>query len=439
VPRSGKSSNSRSSKRSRPGRSNTISGIARGATLFLTAVFGVILFVLAKNPMDWDLQNANAPEVLIVTRAAEFTRTPFLPQANTPITSGTARPAPTQGAPVSTEIGAQGGNWWQVLFTKPAAEQDGFDPANPIQRELLRHIDQARASIHLAVYEFNIPSVAEALVTAQRRGVEVRWITDDEYGLYEDADALNAQFALLREAGIPVISDDRSALMHHKFVVFDRHTVWTGSTNLTINDMMRNNNNVIILRSAELAEIYEAQFDHMWEGEFGPSSPSDVEAQALQIQGSRVQALFSPEDDAMRYLIPLVQGAKRSIRFMAFSFTQDDLTEAMLARARAGVEVRGIFETRGSQTTYSALPAMVCAGLPVRQDGNPRLLHHKVIIIDEQIVFTGSLNLSANANNPNNENTLVIDNPAITAPYQQEFDELWAEGKTPSPADITCP
>jgi phosphatidylserine/phosphatidylglycerophosphate/cardiolipin synthase-like enzyme len=176
----------------------------------------------------------------------------------------------------------------------------------------------------------------------------------------------------------------------------------------------------------------------MWQGQFGPDSLSDVAAQALLIEGVPVQTLFSPEDGALAFLGSLVQQAKQSIRFMAFSYTHDELTEAMLARARSGVDVQGVFETRGSQTQYSALRPLFCAGLPVRQDGNPRTLHHKVIIIDEHILITGSLNLSDNANEQNNENTLVIDSPAIAAPYLQEFERRWVEARMPDPSVMDC-
>jgi phosphatidylserine/phosphatidylglycerophosphate/cardiolipin synthase-like enzyme len=177
----------------------------------------------------------------------------------------------------------------------------------------------------------------------------------------------------------------------------------------------------------------------MWAGEFGQRSPSDVEAQLVTVRRTPVQVLFSPEDDAIPFLIPYLQRAQESIRFMAFSYTHDGMTEAMLARARAGVDVRGIFETRGSQTPYSALGPFFCARLLVRQDGNPRTFHHKVIVIDENIVVTGSLNFSDNANEPNNENTLVITSRTIADRYLREFERRWAEARDPDPADFTCP
>jgi phosphatidylserine/phosphatidylglycerophosphate/cardiolipin synthase-like enzyme len=72
---------------------------------------------------------------------------------------------------------------------------------------------------------------------------------------------------------------------------------------------------------------------------------------------------------------------------------------------------------------------MVCAGLNVRQDGNPDILHDKVFIIDNSIVVTGSFNFSKNAVSDNNENVLIIHNPAIAQAYLDEFNRRWAEAK----------
>ena len=123
---------------------------------------------------------------------------------------------------------------------------------------------------------------------------------------------------------------------------------------------------------------------------------------------------------------------------MAFSFTHDDMTAAVLTRAKAGVDIQGIFETRGSETEFSALTPLYCAKVPVRQDGNPGTFHHKVIIIDDRILITGSLNFSDNADNSNDENTLVITSPEIASRYLEEFEKRWGEATEPDKNEITC-
>ena len=304
---------------------------------------------------------------------------------------------------------------------------------------LISYINQAQTSIHIASFEFDLTPVAEALIAAHHRGVDVRWVTDDEHGLEADEDIGRGQFAMLENAGIEVRSDDRGALMHNKFWIFDGKILWTGSDNITESANFKQNNNVIVIRSPQLAAIYEREFDEMWNGEFGPKSPSTVDSQSVVVDGTPIQVLFASEDHVIEHLLPYVEQAQKSIRFMAFSFTHDALGEAMRERAAAGVDVKGIFEKVGSDTQYSEMFPFLCAGVPVRQDGNPSFMHHKVIVIDGKIVVTGSLNFSEAADTKNDENVLVIQNERIAARYLEEFNRLWADASPPEWEQSDCP
>ena len=338
----------------------------------------------------------------------------------------------------SPEIVGSGGDWWQVYFADPQNVNDPTDLTGSMPQKLIALIDAAQSTIHIASFEFNLTPVAEALIAAHQRGVDVKWVTDDEHGLEADEEDDHGQFAMLEDAGIEIKDDGRSALMHDKFWIFDEHKVWTGSTNITANGNFRNNNNVIIIESPQVAAIFEREFAEMWAGEFGPRSSSTVDDQTVTIDGTRVQVLFAAEDEVVSQLVPLIEGAQNNIRFMAFSFTHDDLGAAVLARAEAGVDVRGIFETRASETQYSEMPALYCAGVPVRQDGNPGTFHHKVFVIDDQILVTGSLNFSDNADNSNDENVVVITNSDIAAQYLLEFERRWPEATEPDAEDMNC-
>lgn len=345
----------------------------------------------------------------------------------------------SEDASVPTEIVSGNGDWWAVYFTNPSRVNDPNDLSNSIPEELINLINTAEYSIHIAAFEFDLTPITEALIAARRRGVEIQWVTDDENGIDADEEEGRGQFAMLEKAGIEVIADERSALMHNKFIIFDGQIVWTGSTNLTENGNFRNNNNVIVMRSTKVAEMFEREFSEMWDsGEFGPKSPSTLTQQSVTINGTPVQVFFAPEDEVISHLLPWIQNAQSSIKFMAYSFTHDDLGAAMLAQAEKGLVVTGIFETRGSETEYSELPRLYCAGLPVRQDGNPGTFHHKVIILDDEVVITGSLNFSENADDSNDENVVVITNKEIAKLYVDEFERRWAEAEMPNNADMNC-
>jgi phosphatidylserine/phosphatidylglycerophosphate/cardiolipin synthase-like enzyme len=344
----------------------------------------------------------------------------------------------TSTAPVPTAVNASGA-WWEVYFTDPMNVNDPANWQGSLEGRLIEKINAAQTSIHIASFEFNLTPVAEALIAAKQRGVDVRWVTDDESGLESDEDPDRGQFAMLQAVGIEVRSDDRSALMHNKFWIFDGQTVWTGSTNITENGIFKQDNNTIVINSPELAAIYEREFQEMWNGEFGPTSTSQLDNQAVVINQSGIAVIFTSEDSALEeVIVPLVGSASKSIRFLAFSFTDYPLAEAMIARSQKEVDVAGVFEKVGSDTEYSELKTLFCAQVPVRQDGNSSFMHNKVIVVDERYVITGSLNFSTNAEENNDENVIIIDNPDIAKLYMQNFERIWSLATEPDSEKMAC-
>jgi phosphatidylserine/phosphatidylglycerophosphate/cardiolipin synthase-like enzyme len=353
-------------------------------------------------------------------------------------TSPVVSPTFTSAASNRTAINA-GGAWWEVYFADPINVKNPEDWQGSIEARLIEKINAAQSSIHIAAFEFDLTPVAEALIAAKQRGVDVRWVTDDEHGLEADGEPGHGQFAMLEDAGIEVRSDSRSALMHNKFWIFDNQVVWTGSTNITENGIFKQNNNTIVIQSTALATIYEREFQEMWDGQFGPTSPSQLSEQTTIVNGSQIVVVFTSEDPALEQaIIPVVKSATKSIRFLAFSFTDFPLAEAMIQRSQNGVGVAGVFEKVGSDTDAAELDTLFCAQVPVRRDGNPSFLHHKVIVIDERIVITGSLNFSTNAEESNDENVIIIDNAEIARLYMQEFERVWNLGTDPNPSEVAC-
>jgi len=316
---------------------------------------------------------------------------------------------------------AQSSGAISTLFTKTGTD---------VEAELIKHINAAYTSIDVALFELNLTKVAQAIIEAKARGVAVRVVTDDEHGREKDLKLGHGQFAMLDEANIEVKDDNRGALMHNKFWIFDSQRVWTGSTNITSNGTQRNNNNVLIMDGPAIVQVYQREFDEMWDGKFGSRSPSQQRDQTIELSGVPIEVMFGPEDSTIGRLSGLILSAQQEVKFMAFSFTHDTIGDAMVEVHRRNVNVSGIFEQRASETVYSELPAMYCEhNIDVRVDGNPNTMHHKVIILDRQIVITGSFNFSQNAANNNDENMVAIWSPEIAAMYLAEFDRLWKEGK----------
>ena len=398
----------------------------------------IFIFLTACAPLD--IETPYTPVTQIPFYASD-TPAPFIiPVTETPQIIFPVTETPTLEQPVFvTDTPFPVAKWWEVYFTEPLTINDLNNPAGSIEEKLINFINAAQVSIHIASFEFNLPRVADALIAAKARGVDVRWVTDDENGLEIDGNANRGQFTRLMAAGVEVKDDaGRTALMHNKFWLFDRQITWTGSTNITVNGIYKQNNNVIVIHSPEVTEIYEREWEELWTAQLGPRAPSTKNNQWAILDGTPLQILFSAEDDAVDSLIAILNDAQVSIRFLAFSFTDYPMAQAMIARAQAGVDVQGIFETFGSNSTRAELKTLWCAGLPVRQDGNSSFLHDKVIIVDNSIVVTGSLNFSSSADEENEENVVILDNPEIAALYLQEYQKLWDQAMSVPTGAFTC-
>ncbi len=315
------------------------------------------------------------------------------------------------------------GSWFSVYFSDPQSPVAATLRGGP-DADLAAAIQDARLTVDMALYDLDLWSIRDALLDAHRRGVTVRVVAESD-NLDEP------EFEALIAGGIPVLGDRREGLMHHKFVVIDRLEVWTGSMNFTLNGVYRNDNNLVRIRSARLAEDYLTEFEEMFSADrFGSLSLADTPYPAITVSEVPLEVYFSPDDGVAARLVELIADAEQRVDFLAFSFTADPIADALLDQARQGVMVSGVFEARQVDsnigTEYGRLRG---AGLNVHLDGNPQNMHHKVIIIDARIVITGSYNFSASAEQRNDENVLVIHSAAVAGRFLEEFARVMAQAQ----------
>ncbi len=312
-------------------------------------------------------------------------------------------------------------NWYSVYFTSPGKNAPA--PTENPQTALVTVINGARRSFHGAFYKISSPEVAAALIKAHRRGIDV--------GIVTESDNLGTpQIHELRNSGIRIVADRRKGLMHHKFAVIDGESVWTGSYNLTPKGAFRNNNNSIHIRSSALSAVYTVEFMEMFrQGVFGNRRETGVlplltNRHYVEIEGTPVNVYFSPEDRIERILIKRLRKARHSVYFMAYAFTSGPLADELIQLHKKGVSVGGIFEKSGTAARQTQYVKLKLEGVPVYLDRNPDSMHHKVIIIDEETVITGSYNFSRGADRKNDENILIILNREIARLYLEEYKRL---------------
>ncbi|MEI7770639.1 MAG: phospholipase D-like domain-containing protein [Chloroflexales bacterium] len=319
----------------------------------------------------------------------------------------------------------------QVFFTTPSlvypdVAKNRTPP--PYEQAIIADIDAAASSVDMATYEYNLDSVADALVRAKRRGVKVRLALDRE----NLDDPTMAKWAgTAQDAKIPVTWEETDAFLHSKFIIVDAALVWTGSWNATTNDTYRNNNNLLRITAPAIVANYQAEFSQMAASHFGTSKQPQTPNPRVSVGGVSVENYFAPKDGVSKHVVDWIGRATQSVDFLAFSFTSDAIGDAMIARAQAGLPVRGVFEKRNAEGVGSEYERLRKAKVDVLSDGNCYTMHHKVIIIDQRVVITGSYNFTSRAESVNDENLLIIDDPAIARLYMDEFARVYAQAQNP--------
>ena len=313
---------------------------------------------------------------------------------------------------------------------------------------LIRRINAAQKSIDCAVYSFSGQvgqTIANALVQARTRGVEIRFIIEHDNMSASSGYVINQT---LLPAGIPCIEDNFDqanagvGLQHNKFFIFDyrgaapdQTWVWTGSWNPTDPGTNDDCQNSIEIQDQALAGAYTTEFNEMWGSDtvvpdaansrFG-ARKLDNTPHIFNINGMPVELYFSPSDRTTSHIVSTLAKAQNSINVALLTLTRSDIAATMKLKKDAGLKVRGVLDNgtdTGSQYTF-----LTSGGVDIRLKGNTvGLLHHKYGVIDAEVstatqyVITGSHNWTSAAETSNNENALIIQSNSIANQYLQEF------------------
>ncbi|MCS7245377.1 MAG: phospholipase D-like domain-containing protein [candidate division WOR-3 bacterium] len=293
-----------------------------------------------------------------------------------------------------------------VLFTR-------YDDVVP---KIKSYLDNAKKSIYIAVFEIGNRELIQGLMDAKNRGIDVKIITDkDNLDYPELQKVLNSN--------IEVVFQEDNSYMHHKFAIIDEEIVITGSMNWTDNDIYKNDNNILIIRSKALAGNYLKEFNQMFYEKKFSRAKEKIGNNIIMLDDIRIENYFSPEEKPSRRIIEIIDQSQKTIDFMAFSFTHDKIASAMIRAHSRGVKVSGIFETR-QVSKFSEYEKLKEKGMNVILDKNPKNMHNKVIIVDSSIVITGSYNFSSNADNENDENVIIIFSKEVALKYLNYFNRL---------------
>jgi len=148
-------------------------------------------------------------------------------------------------------------------FSQPAISPEKvevfFCPQDDCANQLIREIDSSQKSIYIAIYSFTHDGIADSVIRARNRGVEVKVIFD-----YDQSTNKSSDDERILAAGIPIARRNGSGYMHNKFTVIDGNFVATGSFNYSQNADETNEENLVFIESKELASKFKADFDKIW-------------------------------------------------------------------------------------------------------------------------------------------------------------------------------
>ena len=250
-----------------------------------------------------------------------------------------------------------------------------------LEQQIIDAINKAQSTVDVAVMEFRLPKVAQALIRKHETGVKVRLLIDNQYNktladyTSEEIARMNRHdklafeqlkqyptdaLALMRESGME-ISDDTSGgatkgsgLMHHKFIVVDGKTTIISSGNLTTSDLHGDfnnlesrgnaNNMVVISDNAQLADAFTSEFNYMWQGLFKSHKPYRPPV-TIPVGKGTITINFSPakrkqeiETTSNGIIANLVEQASSSVHIAVFVYSDQTISDTLEEVHDRGVE-----------------------------------------------------------------------------------------------------
>jgi hypothetical protein len=399
-----------------------------------------------------------------------------------PVYGSPAEPEVSEGPTVAVRTADLGGEHG-VLFNRAAAASQAFSRRFPgiaeaietarkekreppplpeealawlsrgVLEQIVRFLESAvdpTWALDIAIYEYELADIVQAVEAARARGVHVRVVyhakANDEQTLINEHNLQELPPAAKR----PRLT---SKICHHKFVVLSRmmagkrvpRAVLCGSTNFTENGVYRQANVVHVLRREDVAERYLDLFEVLFGGADVPATRQYITEHNPLDTSAGLFAGFSPRSGGadLQAFIEEIGSAERDLLFCTTFDLNDDIERALLGDPNDPILRLGLQNSRSQITGYHrdrtadfVATAMVPEGLEgylkettAGQRGNI-LIHTKLIIVDftseMPTVISGSHNLSRSASEGNDENFLILrGNSDVADSYGCELMRLY--------------
>ena len=138
---------------------------------------------------------------------------------------------------------------------------------------------------------------------------------------------------------------------------------------------------------------------------------------------------FTPPIGGAGGLIKHIDASKKTIKVMAYGFTAMPLSDALVKAHRRGVKVQLLQDEKSAGNNSDAVNQLIAAGIEVRSDGKHAIQHNKVMLLDDDIVITGSYNFTKSAEVRNAENIIILKSAYAAKRYADNWVAHWGHGE----------
>jgi cardiolipin synthase A/B len=275
---------------------------------------------------------------------------------------------------------------------------------------IVHAMDSARTSINITIFRMDDPVIQQAMLDATKRGVRVRALIAANPRGWEKKN--RKLLKDLEKAGIETrqpAADTRKTRFHYKILVVDNATSLILTFNPTRENLHYTRDYGVIVRDETIAAELNRLFDADWDDrEFRPTKESPL--------------VISPYNSREK-MGELLQNATKSIHISDAKLRDYQILNLLMAKARAGIEVKIL----GSDRYYSDVFSL----LKFRQITRFKM-HAKCVVVDSARAFVGSMNLRFENMDKRREVGIVVDDPTVVAKLEDIFASDWTHKQATS-------
>jgi phosphatidylserine/phosphatidylglycerophosphate/cardiolipin synthase-like enzyme len=313
---------------------------------------------------------------------------------------------------------------------------------NIYEEQILDLIKNSKESIYCSVYNITLESISNELINQKNNNLDIKIITD-----LKQTSNRNSKIGVLKANNIPIYNNiETTKSMHNKYCVFDNNIVLFGSTNFTYDSLYKHNNDFIIINNKEVSKIFIDQFNLFLNSNnnyyyynsndnnnYNNSYNYNKVIDYNYLDSSLYKFYFcnSKTNNCELQIINLFRNSTKSIKCMQYSFTYNNIYLELKELLDLNKDIELKFITEKTQNSkYSLYTKIKDLSIDYNKefiilDKNPSFMHNKFCIFNNDILLTGSANLTNNGLTNNFESILITKDKNIIDKFNIYFDKYF--------------